>query len=331
VSSTLVSSALVDSALLERYSHARIKLWNKAMRILKWVLGSIVLIVVVVGGYAYFELRSLEVEQITEDLYVLYGLGGNVAVLDTDEGTVIVDSMTTGIQGERIREEAEALTGKPVTLVINTHYHLDHTHGNPAFEPGTRVVATDKTLHLLEQTDADYFSGEAASLKPNETFTGSKIISMGNKTLRLINPGPGHTGGDLVVVFVEDKTVHTGDLFFYRHYPNIDLEGGGSVAQWGDTIDNILALPFNTVIPGHGTVTVRPNLKQYQRFIRQLAKIGSDAAKNGISLEETIASDELTEDDGYTEIKLIVPIGLTREFVLQRSWEEANNEFELIP
>jgi glyoxylase-like metal-dependent hydrolase (beta-lactamase superfamily II) len=301
------------------------------MRILKWTVGTVVLLVVVLGGYVYSQLRSLEVEQITEDLYVLYGLGGNVAVLNTDEGTVIVDSMTTTIQGARIREEAERLTGKPISLVINTHYHLDHTHGNPAFAPGTRVVSTEKTLHLLEHTDAEYFSGEAASLKPNDTFTGSKDISMGNKTLRLINPGPGHTGGDLVVVFVEDKALHTGDLFFHRHYPNIDLEGGGSVAKWGDTLDNVLALPFNTIIPGHGKVTDRPKLEQYQRFMRQLAAIGIDAAKNGTSLEATIASDKLTEDDGYTEIQFILPIGLTREFVLQRSWEEANNAFELIP
>ncbi len=301
------------------------------MRIVKWTLVSIAVIVLVLGGYVYLELRSLEVEQITEDLYVLYGLGGNVAVLDTDEGTVIVDSMTTHLQGERIREEAAALTGKSVSLVINTHYHLDHTHGNPAFEPGTRVVSTEKTRYLLEQTDADYFSGDAAALMPNETFTGSKEISMGNKTLRLVNPGPGHTGGDLVVLFIEDKTVHTGDLFFNRHYPNIDLEAGGSVEKWGGTLDNVLALPFNTVIPGHGKVTDRPKLRQFQRFMRQLAKIGIEAAEKGISLEDTINTDKLTEDADYTELKLIVPIGLTREFVLQRSWEEANHAFELIP
>lgn len=301
------------------------------MRIVKWTLVSIVVFVLVLGGYVYLELRSLEVEQITEDLYVLYGLGGNVAVLDTDEGTVIVDSMTTHLQGERIREEAAALTGKSVSLVINTHYHLDHTHGNPAFEPGTRVVSTEKTRYLLEQTDADYFSGDAAALMPNETFTGSKEISMGNKTLRLVNPGPGHTGGDLVVLFIEDKTVHTGDLFFNRHYPNIDLEAGGSVEKWAGTLDNVLALPFNTVIPGHGKVTDRPKLQQFQRFMRQLAKIGIEAAEKGISLEDTINTDKLTEDADYTELKLIVPIGLTREFVLQRSWEEANHAFELIP
>jgi cyclase len=154
---------------------------------------------------------------------------------------------------------------------------------------------------------------------------------MGNKTLKLMYPGRGHTDGDLVVLFEEDKTLHTGDLFFYRHYPNIDLEGGGSVMEWGDTIDKILEVPFLTVIPGHGNITVRANLTQFQLFVRQLASIGKQAAENGTSLEETIATDKLTEDEGYEPLKMIIGIGLNREFVLQRAWEEANVAFERRP
>ncbi len=301
------------------------------MRIWQWLVVSIVVVVVALGAYVFLQVRSLEVRQITNDLYVIYGLGGNVAVLDTDEGTVIVDSMTSQYQGKRIKEEAMLLTGKPITLIINTHYHIDHIHGNPAFDPGTRVVATEKTLHHLQQTDADYFSGEAVALMPNETFVDDKEITMGNKTLRLIHPGRGHTDGDLVVLFVEEKTVHMGDLFFYLHYPNIDLEGGGSVAQWGDTIDKVLELPFHTIIPGHGVVTNRPKLEQFQAFMRQLASIGKQAADKGTSLEETLKTDRLTEDEDYEPLKMIIPIGLTREFVLQRAWEEANGAFELRP
>jgi cyclase len=301
------------------------------MKIFKWAIVSVVVIVLASGGYVYLQVRSLEVDQITGDLYVIYGLGGNVAVLDTDEGTVIVDSMTLQYQGDRIKEEAMRLTGKPITLIINTHYHIDHTHGNPAFDPGTRVVATKRTLHHLKQTDADYFSGEAGELLPNETFDSEKEITMGNKTMRLIHPGRGHTDGDLVVLFVEDRTVHTGDLFFYLHYPNIDLEAGGSVAEWGDTIDRILELPFHTIIPGHGFVTNRPKLEQFQDFMRQLASIGKGSADAGMSLEETIRSGELTEDEDYEPLKMVVPIGLTREFVLQRAWEEANGAFERRP
>ncbi|MCH8257928.1 MAG: hypothetical protein IIA75_08530, partial [Proteobacteria bacterium] len=89
---------------------------DPGMRIWQWLVVSIVVVVVAFGAYVFLQVRSLEVRQITNDLYVIYGLGGNVAVLDTDEGTVIVDSMTSQYQGKRIKEEAMLLTGKPITL-----------------------------------------------------------------------------------------------------------------------------------------------------------------------------------------------------------------------
>ncbi len=297
------------------------------MKTWQWIVGGIALTVITLGAILFVQIRGIEVRQITDDLYVIYGLGGNVAVLDTDEGTVIVDTMTLKLQGNRIKEEAFRLTGKPVTLIINSHYHLDHTHGNPAFDKGTRVVATKRTLQHLNDTDLDYFSGQAKALLPNDTFVDEKVISMGNKTIRLIHPGRGHTDGDLVAYFEEDRTLHTGDLFFYLYYPNIDLEGGGSIVAWGDTIDRILEIPFLTLIPGHGVATDRPKLVQFQKFIRQLAMIGKESAEKGISLEQTMATDKLTEDEGYGSIRMIVDLGLNREFVLKRAWEEANNSY----
>lgn len=299
------------------------------MRTWQIILIVIVAIVVLCGGYVFYQVRTLQVERISDDLHVIYGLGGNAAVLATTEGTVIVDTMTLHYQGARIKEVAEALTGSPVEIIINTHYHLDHTHGNPAFDVGTRVIATERTLHHLEQTDAEYFSGDAAQFKPNETFSDELELNLGDKTLRLVYPGNGHTDGDLVVLMVEEKALHTGDLFFHKHYPNIDLEAGGSVQSWGDTIDEALKLDFDVVIPGHGPVTDREQFMQFQRFIRQLAGIGRWAKAEGISLEETKMTDRLTTDEGYVPIRLIIPIGLDREFVLGRAWEETHQAFEL--
>ena len=98
------------------------------------VLLVFVVLIAVVGGYVFMQVRALDVEQLSDDLYVLRGFGGNTAVLRTDAGTVVVDTMTLPLQGTRIRETARELTGADTVLLINTHYHLDHTHGNPAFE-----------------------------------------------------------------------------------------------------------------------------------------------------------------------------------------------------
>ncbi|MDZ7684922.1 MAG: MBL fold metallo-hydrolase [Gammaproteobacteria bacterium] len=102
-----------------------------------WLLVVVGAAGLILGGLIFRTAYRLDVEQLSDDLYVLYGAGGNVGVLATGEGTVIVDTMTLAYQGSRIREVAAELTGEPVVMIINTHYHLDHTHGNPAFPKGT--------------------------------------------------------------------------------------------------------------------------------------------------------------------------------------------------
>ncbi len=297
------------------------KLWVK-------IAVTFVAVAVAVGTFIFVQVRSLSSEKITADVFILYGLGGNVGVLNTEVGTVIVDSMTLKFQGKRIKAEAERLTGKPVVMVINTHYHTDHTHGNPAFPQGTRVVSTERTLRHLENTDNSYFSGDAAALLPNETFSGSHVISVGGKTIKLLQPGRGHTDGDLVALFEEDGVLHAGDLFFNKHYPNIDLEGGGSVQEWSNTLDQVLKLSFTRVIPGHGQISDRAGLALFQQFMRELADIGKKAVAQNWTREEAIGATEFANDAGYSEIKMIIPIGLNREFVLERVWEEVTGNFE---
>ncbi len=301
---------------------------------LKWLVRVVILVAIIAGGiatYGYTQIRALESEQITEDLFMLKGMGGNVGVLRTSEGTVIVDTMTFALQGSRIKQVAQELTGQPVVMIINTHYHLDHTHGNPAFDAGTRVVATEKTLHYLKTIDGAAWQGDAAALLPNETFTDTKEIQLGGKTIQLYHPGRGHTDGDLVVVFVEDDTIHMGDLLFNKHYPNIDLEAGGTVVEWSATLDEALKLPFTKVIPGHGEVTDREGIAAYQTFVAQLADIGRTAVAEGWSEAETQQKASLTADAGYEEILFAgLPIGLDREFVIRRAWEEATGNFDRV-
>ena len=213
-------------------------------------------------------------------------------------------------------------------LLINTHYHIDHTHGNPAFEPGTRVLSTERTLSHLQALDADFWRDEAARLMPNETFSDRMALELGGKTIELIHPGAGHTDGDLVVLFKDENVIHTGDLMFNHFYPNIDLEAGGSVQQWVDSLETVLRMDFTRVIPGHGDTTDRTGLRQFLAFIAQLAQLGRNAAEQGLSLEQAVATGELTADAGYERVRLVVPLHMDREFVITRAWQEATGNFE---
>ena len=300
------------------------KMWKKALLAIVLIVAGFVL-------YLFLSIRSLDVEKISDDLYVIRGIGSNTTVLKTETGTVVIDSMTFPMQGRLIRAKAEELTGDEVALLINTHYHLDHTHGNPGFASGTKVVSTERTLSHLKALDADFWEGDAALLLPNDTFTDRKQFDMGNKTITVIHPGRGHTDGDLIAVLEEDKVLVMGDLFFHKHYPNIDLEAGGSVQEWPATIDAVLKHDFVTVIPGHGTTTDRAGLIGFQRFMNQLAVIGGLAAVNELSVEQTMISEKLTADEGYTPIRFAgISLGLDRKFVLRRAWEESTGNFELM-
>jgi len=172
--------------------------------------------------------------------------------------------------------------------------------------------------------DAGYWSDGRAANLPDELFDDRHELRIGGKTIRLRFVGRGHTGGDLVVQFVEDRTIHAGDLFFHGRYPNIDLEAGGSVREWITTIDRILALDFDRIIPGHGSVTDRAGLLAYQQFLEDLWSQASAAVAAGKTLNETLESVDLHYDEGFGVISVPLMFRLDRDFVIRRAWEEAS-------
>ena len=285
--------------------------------------GLLVVLVGLAAIWAYQFATALETERVTDDVHVIFGNGGNVGVLATADGAVVVDTQLLRIQGERIRETAERLAGGPVQLVVNTHYHQDHTHGNPGFPPGTRVVATRRTLDYLLAFDADYWTNGREETLPNEFVQARTTLPIGGKTVRALYLGAGHTGGDLVVQFVEDRVVHLGDLLFVGRYPRVDLAGGGSMRAWIVTLDAVLALDFDRVIPGHGPITDRDGVRAFQRFLREVWGAAEAAAAEGLSLDEMLARTELREDAGYGPGGLPPLVSFGRDDVLRWAWEEA--------
>ncbi len=295
-------------------------------------VGVIAAVLIALAGalpvYLYIRVILLDYESVTDSVHVIYGVGGNVAVLRTQRGAVIVDTMSFPIQGRRILELAERLGGGPTQAVVNTHYHADHTHGNPAWPAGTPIVATERTRAYLERFDPAFWEGSAEGSVPNDLFTDRHEMRIGGKTIRSYYLGRGHTGGDLVVLFVEDRVLHTGDLFFNRLYPNIDLEAGGSVQQWAETLERVLALGFDKVIPGHGPVTDRAGVLEFQRFIAEVAEFARVSVAAGKSLEETLAAANLEHDGAFEEMSIPFLFKFDRDFAIRRAWEEASGSVQ---
>jgi cyclase len=225
----------------------------------------------------------LGTEKLADDLYVILGNGGNVAVLVTDEGVVLVDDKFEE-DYDGIMAQLKTITDKPVKYVINTHHHSDHSGGNTRFIEVAEIIShKNARANIL----ANKQSGAPASMKPARiTFTDETSVFLGGKEVRAHYFGRGHTNGDVVVYFPAQKVLHTGDLMA-NQTPLIDYSGGGSIVEWSKTIDGAMAaFVFDKVIPGHGTVTNRAGLQTYRDNVVKMRTEIAALIKQGKSQEE---------------------------------------------
>lgn len=214
-----------------------------------------------------------------EGIYLIRTIGsGNITVFTSNDGLLLVDSKLTN-EFDKAVQLLRTVTDKPIRYLVNTHFHADHTGGNTGFAGlGAQIIATSNTRARLSKTQETGL--------PVITFDDHMDIYFGGKTLRLYYYGGGHTDGDLVIYIPEEKVVMTGDLFagWGPSIRLIDYNGGGSLAQWPATLDKVMALDFDAVIPGHSGVTDRAHVKAYidenrrmLDLIRMLKAAGKDA------------------------------------------------------
>jgi glyoxylase-like metal-dependent hydrolase (beta-lactamase superfamily II) len=166
-------------------------------------------------------------------LYVLIGGGGNSLALMRDEGVVLIDTKLRA-GGRQILDTIQAVTDKSVTTIINTHAHIDHTGGNSEFTGVTEIVAHAQTKVAMLRLEA--FEGSNAKFLPNRIVTDRMTLLDGPDRIELYYFGPGHTNGDLVVVFPEKRIAYFGDLFPSKAAPVIDAENGGSGVAFPETL-----------------------------------------------------------------------------------------------
>lgn len=198
----------------------------------------------------------------------LEGSGGNIAVSIGPDGKVMVDSGLAGSRAQMARA-LSSLGPQPVTQVINTHWHFDHSNGNEwLHESGPAILAHGNTQrHLSTLTrveDWDYdFKPLAAEAVPSVVMGNEYTLRL-NGTIELLHYPAAHTDGDIVAMFVDQDIIHTGDLYWSAGYPFIDRSTGGTIAGTITAIDRILGTigDDTIVIPGHGPVSTKAQLAE---------------------------------------------------------------------
>ncbi|HVZ22230.1 MAG TPA: MBL fold metallo-hydrolase [Vicinamibacterales bacterium] len=209
--------------------------------------------------------KIARIERVRDNLYwITEGTGAagasNLAVFVTGDGVVLVDTKNPG-WGAEIQRLIGTVTDKPVTTIINTHTHRDHTGSNQEFSAGVRFIVQENTRANLSKdvcepiANCGFLSGEKTRYLPKTTFTDRMRLGDGKDRVELYNFGPAHTSGDAIVVFPAARTAHFADLFARKTLPNIMTTDGGTILGHLHTLEQAVATikGVDTVITGHST------------------------------------------------------------------------------
>src|SRR3954453_11815682 len=191
--------------------------------------------------------KTIDIVKLKDNLYVLTSStpgnaatfsGGNVAGFITDVAVTLIDDKPAG-WGQAVLDKVKSVTSKPVTRIINTHTHGDHTGNNNFFGPNLEIIAQEKTKSNMERMDAS--KGENAKFLPGKTYKDKTTIGSGKDRIDLYYFGAGHTNGDTFVVFPALRIVHTGDMFAWKDGPGCDRGNGGSCVAFPQTLSKAIA------------------------------------------------------------------------------------------
>ncbi len=208
---------------------------------------------------------DLKLYPVAPDVYLYRGFFSNSGVLVLPGGVVVVDTQITPMAGERLRKAIAAVTDKPITHVINTHYHGDHAGGNLAF-PDAEIIATAETeryIHERDEERLDYartfglqFQDVPAVAPPTRTFTGKLSLDVGGEVLELFQAGRVETPDACVVWWPSRKVLLPGDGVATVSYPYLGVpfldEGLQDDGQWIEFLRTMKGLGAEYVLAGHG-------------------------------------------------------------------------------
>ena len=248
---------------------------------------------------------DITTQQVGEGLYVLFGVGGNIAASIGADGVLIVDDMFPEMI-PKVEAAIRELGGDGIDYAVNTHWHFDHAEGNLALGPaGTWIVAHQNSADMMAKANIlnlvitryrqDAYPPKA---RPAIAFDDRMRLYF-NGEVDIVHPGPAHTGGDAAVIFRDQNAVHFGDVFNNAGYPFIDADSGGGIDGMIAFCQSVLdeVGPGATIIPGHGPVTDVPTLEAYIAMLTTVRERVQEHIDAGRSLVEVVAAKPTADFD----------------------------------
>lgn len=262
------------------------------------------------------EIPPPRVEEVSPGIFAYIQLDGswflnNAGCIVGSQNATVIDTTGTEARGRAFHAAVRRITSKPVSVLVNTHAHGDHTFGNFMFAPETAIVASEKCREEIAGptpalaamfAPADF--GDCPLTRPFVTFEQRLNLYVDDLKVELIFVGPAHTTNDIVAWIPERKLLFSGDIIFNGGTP---FALGGSVAGWLEALGRIEALGAETIVPGHGEVCgpgVINEVREYLQFIRDAAKRGMAAGIEPLELARDL---DLGRFQALHDVERLVP------------------------
>src|SRR5215472_6216052 len=209
---------------------------------------------------------------------------GDVAVRVTPEGLIVVDDKFAS-QAADVFAQVKTVSALPVKYILNTHHHGDHASGNAYVREmlGVNIIA--------HKNIRENFLRIKQAGEPNITFATEGAVYLGGVEVKLFWFGRGHTSGDTIIYFPDLKTIHAGDLIIDA-MPVIDYPGGGSAIEFIKTIDKLLTLDFDTMIPGHGRIMNKAEVRTYRTRFQTMNDRMRELIRKGVKKDDLKTLDQ---------------------------------------
>ncbi len=239
-----------------------------------------------------FDTVKIRPFKLADNIYMLAGSGGNMGLLTGPEGNLLIDDQFAPLS-EKIKGAIAALNTGPIRFVINTHLHGDHSGGNENFKKlGVTLIAHDnvRTRMMKESVgrQGQTIPPRDKEAWPMVTFENKLSIHLNGQDIDLLHLDRGHTDGDVVIYFRTANILHTGDAFVRYGYPIVDVRNGGGFIQFVHQLQQIhdLANDQTTIIPGHGGIATRADVKALYDKLADIRDQVAAALKKGTKVED---------------------------------------------
>jgi len=237
---------------------------------------------------------SITIEKVSGEVYCLYGAGGNIGILKGKDVLLVVDASYARTAND-VKNEIAAFSPLNIQYLIITHYHGDHTGGNPIIGKDAQIISQENCRASMMRNLKPEETPESVGV-PQKTYEKDMSLRVGDETVKLVYFGPAHTSGDTVVVFEKAKVIHAGDLFFQGMPPYIDVGDGSDTKNWVSIIEMLgQKYPDYQVIPGHGKVTTMKEYMKFADYLKSLREEVAAAIKAGKTREQAQESIDLSK------------------------------------